>query len=151
MTEELLSWKLDHIGIIVRDLEKSIEFYRSLGAGQFHSNKPVQRIERKWLGKLVPLDIVNVIARSARLGSVDIELLQPFEGESVWRNFLETKGEGMHHIGFLVDDIEKEEVKLVKEGCTVVLRSRFKNGGLDYVDMGKIGGVLIEIIQWPPE
>ena len=49
-----------------------------------------------------------------------------------------------------VEDIDREEAKLVKEGIAVIYRSRFKNGGGAAIfDTGKAGGVVLELIQWP--
>jgi len=63
---------------------------------------------------------------------------------------LETKGEGINHLGFLVDDIDREVAKLVKKGFKVISSGKFlTGGGFAYFDTGKVGGILFELIQWP--
>ena len=144
--------KLDHIGVVVRDFDKTVEYYQSLGIGPFESVQGLSSVERIMRGKPIAIDSFKVKEQNARIGPVLIQVLQPVEGESIWKEFLDAKGEGVHHLGFLVDDIEKEEAELVEKGYSVLYRSRFKGGGgAAYFDTGKVGGVLFELIQWPPQ
>lgn len=46
------------------------------------------------LGKSVDLNSIKLKIKIAKLGSAELELIQPVEGESLWKEFLETKGEG---------------------------------------------------------
>ena len=141
---------LDHIGVIVRDLDKATEYYQSLGIGPFEPVKVVAT-ERQMRGKPIDANTVMVKARTAQLGPVKLELLQPVEGD-IWREFLETRGEGINHIAFLVDDLDRAEAELEKQGLKIIYKTRFVNGGGDdYFDTGKVGGVLLSIIQWPSE
>ena len=88
----------------------------------------------------------------AQLGDIRIELIQPVEGESPSKEFLDNKGEGINHICFSVDDLEKEAAKLAKKGFKVVSSVKFVNGGGNvYFDTGKVGGVLPALLQQPPE
>lgn len=152
MNENLPFSKVDQVGVIVRDLDKAVDYYQSLGIGPFMPLRPLIYKERKVLGKSVDLNSIKLKIKIAKLGSVELELIQPVEGESLWKEFLETKGEGINHLGFFVKDIDREEAKLVAQGVTVLYRSRFQNGGgAAYFDTKKIGGVLVELIQWPPK
>jgi len=151
MTDELFS-KFDHIGVIVRNLDKAIEYYQSFGIGPFEPVRPFEAVERKSFGRLIDPKTARVKVKFADLGPVQLELVQPLDVESLAKDFLETKGEGVNHLGFLVDDIDKEEAELIEKGFKLLHRSRFENGGgMAYFDTGKIGGFLIELIQWPPE
>ncbi len=86
------------------------------------------------------------------MGQVELELIEPGEEESLWREFLDTRGEGINHLGFFVDDIDKESTELEKKGFRVLYSSRFQNGGgATYFDTAKIGGILMELIQRPSE
>lgn len=146
--------KLHHIGIVVQDMDKTIAYYKSLGIGPF---MPVAEIipkqaklkERIIRGKPAPLTFTN-ISMWAKMGSVFIELLQPFEGiKSIWSDFLEAKGEGIQHLAYQVDDIDTEEERLVKNGLSVLYRIRFEEGGGDtYFETDEIGGVLMAIVQF---
>jgi methylmalonyl-CoA epimerase len=150
MVEKLPFSKIDQVGIVVKDMEKAIEYYESLGIGPFKQLKNVVHIERMIRGK--PANDVKNEVRVAQMGSVQLELVHTIEGDSLQKEFLETRGEGVNHLGFYVDDLDKEIAKLEKKGVKVLSRSRYKGGGSAvYLDTTKIGGVILELIQWPSE
>jgi lactoylglutathione lyase len=78
----------DHVLIVVKDLEKSIGFYRLLG---FRHLETIQR----------PKDRVAVM----RMGPVGIELMNLPEGEETYRQQRELSDIGFRHLGFKVEDI----------------------------------------------
>ena len=86
--------KIDHIGIAVRDLNKSVEYYeKSLGL-HCHGREEVES--------------QKVRTAFFEIGEVHLELLEPTSEESPIAKFLEKNGEGIHHIAFRTDDIEKQ-------------------------------------------
>ena len=140
--------KVDQIGVIVRDMDKAIEYYQALGMGPFKPLK-VTHTERRIYGKVVT-DVKNVI-RVTQMGQVQLELIQPLAGQSIQSEFLERHGEGINHLGFFVDDVDKEMARLVQRGFRVIASTRFAGGGGGaYFDTDRVAGVLFEIIQWPP-
>ncbi|HJX69823.1 MAG TPA: VOC family protein, partial [Dehalococcoidia bacterium] len=147
-TEKLPFSRVDQIGVIVRDMDKAVEYYQSLGIGPFES-MGIAHTERRVYGKVVT-DVKNVV-RVARMGQVQLELVQPAEGKSIQREFLDRHGEGINHLGFFVDDVDKEMAKMIQRGFKVIASTRFVGGGGGaYFDTGRIGGVLLEVVQWPP-
>ena len=139
--------KIDQVGVVVRDLKRAVEHYSSFGIGPF---KPlnVTRIERKVYGR--PASDVRNISRMAQMGSVQFELIQPVFGESVQREFLESRGEGINHLGFFVDNVDREVARLEEKGFKVISSVKYAGGGeVAYLDTDKIGGVIFELIQWP--
>ena len=151
MTEKPLFSNLHHIAVMVRDMDEAIEYYQSLGMGPFESvTQKVTWTERTLGGKPLPLDSKVIKEYLGQMGSVQLQLIQPFIGESFWKEFLETEGEGVHHLAFTVDDIDKETAMMEEKGFEVPYRSRFEGGGgVSYFDTTKIGGTFMEIIQWP--
>ena len=150
--EKMPTWKLYHVGAVVKDMDKAIERYQKLGIGPFESEKGATIVEKSMWGKPVALDSFELDARMANLGPVYLELIQPTRGDSLWKELLETKGEGINHLCFFVDDLDKEEAWLVKEGYTVMYRSRYvKGGGCAYFDTSETGGWILELFQPPPE
>jgi len=137
--------KLHHIGVAVKDLDRAVEYYHSLGMGPFEHKTTSDLIEKEMYGK--PIDFKLNIA-AAQVGTVIIELIQPMENAPVQEEFLESKGEGINHLGFLVDDIDKEAATLVDKGFEVVLHARRvgRRGGT-YLDTSQVGGVLMELIK----
>ena len=95
--------KIDHLGIVVRNLDDSIQLYKdSLGL--------------EYMGReVVPDGTVEVAF--FKIGESKIELIQPLNNPGVDR-FLETRGEGLHHICVETDNIEAELERMEKCWCT---------------------------------
>ena len=143
--------EISQVGVIVQDMDKTIEYFGSLRIGPFKSLKKLSYVSRRFRGE--PIDVDSVISLKvmiAQIGQLQLELIEPGEGALHWREFLDSKGEGIHHLGFYVDDIEKEQTKLVANGVRVLYESRFQNGGgAAYFETNEVGGVLLELIQLP--
>jgi len=138
-----------HVALVVKDLDKAVAYYKDLGIGPFMS-PPVKAVKQTWMGKIVPVDFFKRKEVMGKMGESMLQLCQPLGGESPWQEFLDTKGEGVHHLGCIVDDIEKEEALLTEKGIEIILTSRFEGGGGScYADISKIGGILIELIERP--
>ncbi len=141
--------ELHHVTIVVKDMEQAIEYYSSLGIGPF--------IHYTALRDYVQLSNVpdkeglyNIIVREAQIGPVILQLVQPGEGKSIYKDFLEKRGEGVQHLGFVVDDIDKEEAKVKKLGFKSINSGRRTDGsGFSYFDNDRIGGVHLLIRQNP--
>jgi len=142
--------QIHHIGAVVKDVDKTAEYYESLGMGSFE-RLILNPKERTMRGK--PADDLKLKIRMAHVEPTRFELIEPVAGEgSIWKEFLESKGEGIHHLAFLVDDIDKEEAELVKKGLNVIFKVRFVNGGgTTYFETDKIGGVTFELFQRPQD
>ena len=142
------SLQIGQVGVVVRDIDKAVEYYSSFGIGPFEPLN-VSIIEREVYGK--PAEDVKNIVKVAQVGKVDLELVQPAAGESIQKEFLERHGEGINHLGFFVDDLNQEVAKLVEKGFKVIMSAKFiGGGGFAYLDTDKVGGVQFELIQWPP-
>ncbi len=141
--------RVAQIGIIVRDLDEATAYYEALGFGPFRKAEGAAPItDREVYGRPAP-DVRNRIA-TAMLGEVEIELVQPVSGASAQREFLERRGEGVNHLGFVVDDLEEAVAKLVETGFRVVSRGRVAGGGgFAYMDTDRVGGVIFELIKLP--
>jgi methylmalonyl-CoA epimerase len=138
-----------HVALVVKDLDKAIAYYENLGVGPFMS-PPIKPVKQTWLGKVIPVGSFKRKEVMGKMGTAWLQLCQPLGGESPWQEFLDTKGEGVHHIGCIVDDIEKEETNLGEKKIEIILSSRFEGGGGScYADISKLGGILVELIQRP--
>ncbi len=139
--------KLTHVGVVVRDLDKAIDYLSSLGLGPFESLRPSRPLgETLVRGK--PAE-VKVKISAAKVGQVRLEFIQPIEGESPTKEFLDKKGEGINHIGFAVDDLDKEIAKLTKQGVKILTSARWEGGSLvsAYLETDTVGGIIIELSQ----
>ena len=144
-------WKFDHVGVVVRDMDNATAFYQSLGIGPFEPSAIVGRErERTLRGKLA--DDIKIKEQSAQIGQVRLQLIQPVAGESLHKKFLEDKGEGVNHVAFIVDDLDKEVAKLAEKGLKVISSVTYvKGGGEVYLDTAEVAGFYIQLTQPPPE
>jgi len=128
--------KIEHIGIAVKDLEKANNLYAQL-FGKAHY-------------KVEEVASEGVNTSFFKVGENKIELLEATNNNSAIAKFIEKKGEGIHHIAFEVDDIEKEIFRLKSEGFKVI-NEKPKQGAdnklVAFLHPKSTNGVLIELCQ----
>lgn len=139
------------IGLVVKDARKVAENFLRLGVGPF-LEEIYPGIEATVNGKPAQY---KILAFTANLGQLEIEICQPLEGELILKNFLEEKGEGVHHIGIYVDNFDKQVSEWKKKGFHVLQQSRLpppypKEGGYAFLDTEKLLGVILELANPPP-
>jgi catechol 2,3-dioxygenase-like lactoylglutathione lyase family enzyme len=135
-----------HVGVIVRDIEKTIKYLSSIGIGPFGMPGGPLYFEVEFKGELrgKPAEW-KVKISNAKIGDAELELLQPSGGESALQEFLDNHGEGLHHIGYLADDVRSEMEKLKKQGVKVITSANLDGRGFAYMDTGAVGGIVTEI------
>ena len=137
--------KVDEVGIMVKDLDKAVELLTKLGIGPWTRLSDRAKTEKFYRGKPANYKLKIAIAW---IGDVEIELLQHIEGECIQKEILERQGEGIYHIGYFVDDIDKEVADLKAMGLEPVQWGRMMEGGFCYFNTG-VGNILIEPIKRP--
>ncbi|KLT67273.1 methylmalonyl-CoA epimerase [Pedobacter sp. BMA] len=128
--------KIDHIGIAVNSLSKSVPLYELL------LNTSCYKTE------IVATEHANTAF--LKTGENKIELLEATSDESIIANFLHKKGEGVHHIAFAVDDILAEMERLKANGFTLlneIPKKGADNKMVCFVHPKNTNGVLIELCQ----
>ena len=128
--------KIEHIGIAVKDLEKSNKLFASLFGKEHY--------------KIEEVASEGVKTSFFKSGPNKIELLEATNPKSPIARFLEKKGEGIHHIAFAVDDIKSEIKRLQEEGFTVLNETPKKgadNKLVAFLHPKTTNGVLIELCQ----
>ena len=130
---------INQIAVVVEDLEKVAEDYWTvLGIGPwsiFDWEAPLV-YNRKYHGQ-------TVWAREkialAQVGGVQLELVQPVEGPSIYKDWLVEHGEGIHHINFLVDDVDETVEVLAQQGFPSIQSGKFgpkeQKGAYNYIDI----------------
>jgi methylmalonyl-CoA/ethylmalonyl-CoA epimerase len=128
--------KLDHVGIVVSNLDESIPIYETiLGV------KPVSI-------KNVPTQNVRAAFFEAGNG-VAVELIEPLDSNSGVSRFLQKHGPGIHHICFEVDEVDKELKEMDERGITPIDREGKTDitGRIGFLHPKSTRGVLIEFAQ----
>ena len=82
-------------------------------------------------------------------GQVQVEIIQPDEKPSVWRDYLEAHGDGPHHIAFRIPDTQKALDHLEKFGISVTQQGLYADasGMYTYVDSEEALGVVVELLE----
>ena len=131
-------WEAHHIGVIVKDMDKAVEHYKSMGIVTVGRELPAVQTRQG----------AKVKARWAQMGPLLLELFQPIEGEDIQLEFLREHGEGIAHIGFTVSDIDAEVDNLVSNGIKLLFRIDHPTGtSIAYFDTRQVGGFIIELVQ----
>ncbi|MFJ2173318.1 VOC family protein [Streptomyces sp. NPDC101062] len=142
---------LHHLCIVVHDIERSVASYESKGVGPWHDFPSLAAFE----GDLQVPDrdaFLDLTYKYADLGNVQLQLCRPGRGRSPQRDFLETHGEGVFHLGFGVPACDAAEDRATDLGLEVLLRGRRPDGsGFTYFDTAGDGaGVVLQIRSTGP-
>ena len=117
---------INQIAIVVKDVQKVAEnYWNILGIGPWDIyvwEAPLV-YERRYHGK--PTSAREKIA-VAQVGGIELELCQPVAGNSIYQDFLTEHGEGLHHLNFLVDDVDETAEILAKEGFPSLQSGRWE-------------------------
>ena len=130
--------KLDHIGIVVEDIESALAVYETaLGL-------PLEKVAE------VPEQKVRVAFLP--LGESSIELVEPTADDTGTARFLARRGEGIHHICIEVDDIRAALARLKAQGVQLIDEEprRGAHGKVAFIHPRGAHGVLIELVEHSP-
>ena len=72
-------------------------------------------------------------------------------GPSAWQEFLETQGEGVHHIAFQISGMDEQIACLEAKGLPLLQRGDFTGGRYAYMDSASPLGVILELLEIQPE
>ena len=81
--------------------------------------------------------------------AVELELVQPLSGDNIYSDFIAKHGEGIHHLQFLVDDIDETTNIMAKEGFPALMAAKFLGGGFAYYDTIEPLKVIWKAFQLP--
>ena len=138
---------VSHVGMIVKDIDKVIEFYTSTFAIGPWVVKEGEYRDLKVRDKVYTC---KTKVAWAQFGPIELELFQVKEGRSLHSEFLDKDREGVHHFGFKVNHKEKEQIiaDLTKAGISVVQAATRPNVSYAFLDTEKMaGGVFFELIE----
>jgi len=128
--------KIDHIGIVVRDIQEALNVYEAaLGL-------PLREVVD------VPDDKVEVAFLP--IGESNVELVQPTSDDTGTARFLEKRGEGVHHICIEVEDLDQTLGRLKASGVRLIdeVPRRGARGRVAFVHPKGAHGVLIELVEY---
>ncbi len=128
--------KVDHIGIAVKSIERSLPFYTDI------LRLPLLHIEQ--------IASQKVKVAFIQAGETKLELLEPISEDSTIAKFIEKRGEGIHHVALGVDSIE-ERIQEMKENGIRMIDEKSRPGAhgtqVAFMHPKSTGGVLFEFCQ----
>jgi catechol 2,3-dioxygenase-like lactoylglutathione lyase family enzyme len=135
--------RLAHISVVVKDMQESVDYYQSLGIGPFKD--PENHVFPMKTLRGVPIDS-ELIIKETCLGTIKLQLVQHVRGNHIVKDFVDRKGYGVYHLGFLVDDIEEHEKEMCDRDVGVIQKGRRPDGsGYSYFDTEAKAGIILEI------
>jgi len=127
--------KVHHVGVVVREIEQAMRFYRDTLGLHVH--------------KLETIEGQGVKAALLELGDSEIELLEPVVPDTGVARYLERRGEGLHHICFEVDSVDadlaalkEKEVELIDQEPRIGLAGR-----ICFLHPNAMDGTLVELCE----
>jgi hypothetical protein len=141
------------VGVVVRDLDQSMAALTGVfGIGPFRVVEcpaPGRENQQSYYGEPCRYRTRQAFAD---LGTVELELIQPLEGKTIWSDFLAERGPGLHHIRFNVPDepalsayLQTKGIGKTQEGAGLRQGSYWAN-----YDTEKLVGFIVEILQPAP-
>ena len=128
--------RIDHVGVAVPDMDAALSLYRdALGLPLAHR----ETVEEQ-----------GVDAALLDVGESHVELLAPLGPDTPVGKYLASRGPGLHHVAYAVDDIESELGRLRDAGLRLIDESPrvgIRDSRVAFVHPAAVGGVLTEIVQ----
>jgi len=128
--------KLEHIGIAVKSIEQHLKVWRDIFGFSVEMTTEVA-------GQEVKVSMLDV-------GGVKVELIEPMTSDSTIQRFIEKRGEGLHHLSFEVNDLEKTIEEFHERGVRMIDEAPRRGAHaskIAFVHPSSTGGILIELSQ----
>ena len=148
MTEPTLgNTKVTQVGIMVRDIESKARAWSEilgLPMPEIIITDPVDKAQTEYNGKSTP---ARAKLAFFHMGQLDVELIEPIEGPSTWKDQLDGHGDSLHHIAFEIKGIQEKIAFLDSKGVPLVQRGEYTGGRYAYLDGVSQLGTVLELLE----
>ncbi len=138
--------QVTQIGIVVKDIEKSSATFAAffnVGKPSISITGPASETHAEFKGK--PTDAKAKLA-FFKFRNIVIELIEPVGGPSTWQEFLDSHGEGVHHIAFNVHDNKAKIMDLERKGVKLAQKGDYPGGMYAYIDTTDSLKIILELL-----
>lgn len=121
--------KISQVAVVCRDLQKTMESYTDLlgwGPWNVYRHEPPRLHHTELGGKPTGY---TMLGAETHVGDLGFELIQPMEGPSIYKDWLASHGEGLHHVAVMLHDFDE----------SATLKERFAERGMPVLMSGRIG------------
>jgi methylmalonyl-CoA/ethylmalonyl-CoA epimerase len=135
------------IGLVVKDIDKAIDAYvdiLGLPRPTVVVTDGYDKAQTTYRGQ--PSQATAKLA-FFDLGQVQIELIEPVGGPSTWKEVLDQRGDGIHHIAFQVKGTDQVVAYLEGKGVELVQQGRYTGGMYSYMDASNSLGLILELLE----
>ena len=142
-------WQFRGVGVPVRDLDKTIEYYQFLGfSAQEESVLASGSCPSFTVGSREPESPIEVRSRKVAVGPLLYDFVQPVEGDSIYTESLARRGDGINSIDFTVSDLEAEKARLSDRGAAVLMEGAPEgDAAFVYFDTREVGSIVVKLVQ----
>ncbi|MBU9720605.1 MULTISPECIES: VOC family protein [Bacillaceae] len=135
------------IGILVHDIEKTAQVYADffgIDKPEISMTDPLDKAGTEYKG-----EATEARAKLAffDMGSLQLELIEPDNHPSTWREHLDKHGEGPHHIAFFVEGMQEKVALLESNSMPLMQKAEYTGGRYAYMDTFKDLKVMIELLE----
>ena len=135
------------IGIVVSDIEIAAKRWADvfkLPVPEVIVTDSVDQSRTEFMGTSTP---ARAKLAFFNFGQVDIELIEPIDGPSTWKDQLDAHGESIHHIAFEIQGMAETITYLADKGISLVQRGEYKGGRYAYMDGLNQLGAILELLE----
>ncbi len=143
---------IDQVAVVVRDLDRAMERYvDEVGIGPWS----VYTFSPDWIRMTFRGEERGYVMKLAlaQVGDVMYELIEPVQGPNTYEEFLNARGEGLHHLGYFVDDIDAAIEEMEGKGFPLLQSGRGfgteGDGAYAYFETEDALGHILEAIEMP--
>ena len=125
---------INQVGLVVKDVQRTADnYFNLLGIGPWEISELTPPLVNDPMYKGKPCNFTAKVAY-ATAGQVQMELIEPVDGSSIFKDFLVKHGERLHHLGFSVDNIGETTQVMHREGFPTLMSFGLGNANIAYYD-----------------
>lgn len=136
-----------HIALVVNDIEKTSQAYANffgIEVPKAQWTPPYEESRVELRGKPVEARALHCFFK---IGNLEVELIQPDEHPSIWREHLEKHGEGFHHIALVVNGLKHIIADMESKQMPLLQRGEYQGGRYAYMDTVDELKLMIELLE----
>jgi methylmalonyl-CoA/ethylmalonyl-CoA epimerase len=147
MTDTLETGPIAQIAVVVGDIESKARAWAKLfgkPVPEIRITDSVETAHTEYRGEPTP---ARAKLAFLRFGDLSVELIEPIDGPSTWRDQLEAHGDSLHHIAFRIQGMTEVLELLDGQGISLVQRGEYTGGRYAYCDAERELGLVLELLE----